>query len=81
MTSNKTKCRVTLWLDNAKYASLKEYAEEARTTITAAADEALEDFLLTSAAARLETIRATREATKTLLTFPAIQVPGSSEPN
>lgn len=77
----KTKSRVTLWMDDAKYVSLKEYCEEARVSITDAVDEAVEDFLLTSATARLETIRATRDAKRNLLTFPATQVPGSSEPN
>jgi hypothetical protein len=80
MTS-KTKSRVTMWMDDAKYASLKSYCEEAGVSVTAAIDEAVEDFLLTSAAARLETIRATRDAKKNLLSFPAIQVPGASEPN
>ena len=78
---SKTKSRVTLWMDDGKYASLKEYCEEARVSITDAVDEAVEDFLLTSAAARLETIRATREARKKSLTFPAVMVPGASKPN
>jgi hypothetical protein len=69
----KSKSRVTIWMDDAKYASLKEYCDEARVSITSAVDEAIEDFLLTSAAARLETIRATRGAKKNLLSFPAIQ--------
>lgn len=77
----KTKSRVTIWMDDAKYASLKQYCEEARVTITAAIDEAIEDFLLTSAAARLQTIRATREAKRNVLSFPAVQLPGSGEPN
>lgn len=70
-----------MWMDDAKYASLKEYCEESGVTITAAIDEAIEDFLLTSAAARLETIRATRDAKRNVLTFPAIMQPGSSEAN
>src|SRR5215471_8627960 len=69
----KTKSRVTIWMDDAKYSSLKQYCEESGVTITKAVDEAVEDFLLTSAAARLETIRATREVKKNLLPFPAIQ--------
>jgi len=64
-----------------QYVSLKEYCEETGVSITDAVDEAVEDFLLTSAAARLETIRATRGAKNNLITFPAVQVPGSCEPN
>ena len=77
---SKSKSRVTIWMDDAKLVSLRRYCEEARVSMGAAVDEAVEDFLLTSAAARLETIRATRGA-KNVMMFPAIQLPGSSEPN
>ena len=80
MTSNKTKSRTTIWMQDATLVSLREYCEESGVSMGSAVNEALEDFLLTSAAARLETIRATRGA-KNVLTFPAIQVPQSSEPN
>ena len=58
----KTKSRITLWMDDAMYASLKQYCEESRVSLTDTIDEAVEDFLRTSAGPRLETIRATREA-------------------
>lgn len=63
----KTKSRITLWMDDAQYVRLKSYCEEARVSITDAVDEAVEDFLLTSAATRLETIRATRAVKRNVL--------------
>jgi hypothetical protein len=62
MSVPKTKIRITLWMSDEQYLRLKTYCEEARVTITAAIDEAVEDFLVTSAAERLATVRATREA-------------------
>jgi hypothetical protein len=56
MTTNKTRSRVTIWMDDAKLVSLKKYCEESGLSVGSAVGEAVEDFLLTSAGARLETI-------------------------
>jgi hypothetical protein len=78
--TTKTKSRVTIWMDDAKLVSLREYCEESGVSMGSAVGEAVEDFLLTSAAARLETIRATRGA-KNVMMFPAIQAPTSELEN
>ena len=80
-SSNKTKSRTTIWMEDAKLVSLREYCEESGVSMGNAIGEAVEDFLLTSAAARLETIRATRGAKNVVVMLPAIQTPVSGEPN